>query len=193
MKRLILLALIMIVPALGERAAAISPALPDDSLYLFDASFTDQAGRAFRLADRRGRPQLVAMFYTSCRFVCPLIIDSAKSIENALTPAERGQLGILLITMDPVRDDAAALNRVFKRRKLDPAVWTLARTDGQNVRSVAALLGVRYRALADGEFNHTSALVLLDGNGRRVASTAVLGTRPDPGFIATLHKTLSGE
>ena len=164
--------------------------LPDDSIYRLDASFSDQAGKTFRLADRRGKAQLVAMFYTSCKFVCPLIVDSAKGVEHALTPAERERLGILLVSMDPARDDTAALKAVADKRKLDPTRWTLARTSDKHVRSLAALLGMRYRELADGEFNHTSMLVLLDSEGRKVTQTSVLGSIPDPEFIKQLRVLL---
>jgi protein SCO1/2 len=119
-----------------------------------------------------------------------LIVDSAKGVEHALTESERSQLGILLVSLDPARDDTAALKSVFDRRKLDPTRWTLARTSDHDVRSLAALLGVRYRALADGEFNHTSSLVLLDAQGRRVASTTALGAKPNAEFIAAVRRAI---
>jgi protein SCO1/2 len=164
--------------------------VPGDSVYRLEAAFTDQHGTAFHLANKSGRPQLVAMFYTSCKYVCPLIVDSAKGVEHALSPAEREGLGILLVSMDPARDDTAALRRVFDKRKLDATRWTLARTDERNVRTLAALLGVRYRALADGEYNHTSALVLLDAQGRRLAESTALGAKPDPAFLATVREAI---
>jgi protein SCO1/2 len=58
------------------------------------------------------------------------------------------------------------------------------------VRSVAGVLGVRYRQLADGEFNHTSALLLLDRDGRIVARTEKIGSVVDPEFIAAVHRVL---
>jgi len=183
------LAALMLIVSLTARA---SEALPGDSIYRLADTFSDQSGRAFTLADRRGQVQLVAMFYTSCRYVCPLIVDSAKGVEHALTPAERAQLGILLISLDPARDDTAALASVADKRKLDPLRWTLARTkDSASVRRVAALLGVRYRALADGEFNHTSALVLLDADGRVVARSERLGPVPDGEFLQAVKATLA--
>ncbi len=172
-------------------ARAESPALPADSIYLLEDSFSDQAGKPFVLADRRGRPQLVAMFYTACPYICPLIIDSAKGVEHALAPAERARLGILLVSLDPARDNAAALASVAAKRKLDPVRWTLARTEAAGVRRVAALLGIRYRALADGEFNHSSALVLLDAEGRVLARTEKLGSVPDPAFLAAVKAALA--
>ena len=183
----LLAVLLLALPFTGQAADA----LPGDSVYLLDDAFSDQAGKPFKLADRRGRPQLVAMFYTSCRYICPLIVDSAKGVEHALSPAERARLGVLLVSLDPARDDTAALASVARKRKLDPARWTLARTDAGAVRRVAALLGVRYRALADGEFNHTSALVLLDAEGRVLARTERLGPVPDPAFLAAVKAALA--
>ena len=189
-----LAAALLLVAFAGGGAPAYgidSATLPGDSIYQLQASFSDQADRSFRLAERRGKPQLVAMFYTSCRFVCPLIVDSAKGVEHALSPAERQQLEILLVSLDPVRDDTAALRSVFDKRKLDATRWTFARTSEAHVRALAALLGVRYRALADGEFNHTSALVLLDSRGRVLARTEKLGAVPDPEFLGSVRKALA--
>jgi protein SCO1/2 len=49
---------------------------------------------------------------------------------------------------------------------------------------------VRYRQLADGEFNHTSALLLLDREGRIVARTEKIGSVADPDFVAAVHHAL---
>ena len=93
--------------------------------------------------------------------------------------------------MDPARDDPAALKQVFDKRRLPADRWTLARTEAAGVRRLAAVLGIRYRPLADGEFNHTSALVLLDGEGRVLARTETLGSVPDPAFLAAVKAALA--
>ena len=53
-----------------------------------------------------------------------------------------------------------------------------------------AVRGIRYRQLADGEFNHTSALVLLDADGRVAARTEIIGSKPDPAFVAAVRKAV---
>lgn len=187
MKHVLLLAAALLLPFSANAAKE----LPGDSVYRLTDTYTDQDGRDFRLADGRGRVRLVTMFYTSCRYICPLIVDSAKGVEHALTPAERGRLDILLVSLDPARDDPAALKRIADKRRLDPKHWTLARTEAAGVRRTAAVLGIRYRALADGEFNHSSALVLLDGEGRVLARTEQLGAVPDPVFLAAVKSALA--
>ena len=191
---LIAIVLAMLLPFAAADArgpASASAPLPADSIYQLDARMTDQSGKATSLAARRGRVQLVSMFYTSCRYICPLIIDSGLAIEKKLTPAEKSRLGITLISMDPKRDDPAALMRVATRRKLDLTRWTLLRPRQQDVRALAGVFGIRYRELADGEFNHTSALVLLDAEGRILARTEQLGGVPDPVFLAAVKKALA--
>ncbi len=191
---LIAIALAMLLPFAAADArgpASASAPLPADSIYQLDARMTDQSGKATSLAARRGRVQLVSMFYTSCRYICPLIIDSGQAIEKKLTPAEKARLGITLVSMDPKRDDPAALMRVATRRKLDLARWALLWPQAGDVRAIAGVLGIRYRELADGEFNHSSAMVLLDAQGRELARTEKLGSVPDPAFVAAVRKALA--
>ena len=172
-------------------AIAAGPAgkpLPPDSVYLLALPLTDQAGGTADWRALRGKPRVVSMFYTSCQYICPLIVDSGKAIEHQLSPAERGRIGIVLISMDPARDDPAALKKVAEQRKLDTTRWTLASPPAGEVRAVAGVLGIRYRQLADGEFNHSSALILVDANGRILARTEQIGSKPDPAFVAAVRK-----
>jgi protein SCO1/2 len=184
------LACLLLVVASAFAAPAAAP-LPKDSVYQLTLPLTDQHGRTADWRSHRGQPQVVAMFYTSCQYICPLIVDSGKAVQHALTPAEQAKLGILLISMDPKRDTPAALMAVAKQRKLDPARWSLGSPRVDDVRSAAGVLGVRYRQLADGEFNHTSALLLLDPNGRIVARTEKIGSVVDPEFIAIVRRVVA--
>ena len=182
--------LILLLCACAGSAFSQKPAtapLPRESLYQLRLPLTDQDGRTRDWGSRRGKPQLVSMFYTSCQYICPLIVDSGKAIEHQLTPAQQAKLGILLVSMDPQRDTPAALHKVVEQRKLDTSRWTLASPRKRDVRQAAAILGIRYRELADGEFNHTSALVLLDAQGRVLARTEQMGSQPDPAFVAAVR------
>ena len=169
-------------------AAQPAPALPGDSIYQLPLPLTDSQGQTRDWRTLRGKPRLVSMFYTSCQYICPLIIESGKAVERQLTPAQQKRLGVLLVSMDPARDTPAALKKVVDQRKLDLGRWTLATPPADDVRSVAAVLGIRYRQLADGEFNHSSMLVLVDANGRILARTEQIGSKPDPAFVAAVRK-----
>lgn len=175
--------------AAAQGRAGAAP-LPTDSVYQLPLPLTDQQGRTADWRAHRGKPQVVAMFYTSCQFTCPLIVDSGKAVEHALTPAQRARLGLLLVSMDPRRDTPARLMGVVKARGLDSTRWSLASPRAADVRSVAGVLGVRYRQLANGDFNHTSGLVLLDRDGRILARTDTVGRVLDPEFVAAVRKVV---
>jgi protein SCO1/2 len=170
--------------------ATVAAPLPGASLYRIGAPLTDQQGRPFTLAARRGQPLLVSMFYNSCQFVCPMLIDTVRMTAQSLSAQERAQLSSLLITFDPERDDVNALGAVAAQRGLDPANWTLARTDAASVRKIAAALDIQYRLLANGEYNHTTVLVLLDRDGKVVGRSKKMGT-VDPAFLKLIRSTIA--
>jgi multidrug efflux pump subunit AcrA (membrane-fusion protein) len=121
-----------------------------------------------------------------------ILVEGGKAVERQLGADERARLRVLLISMDPARDTPAALRRTADQRRVDTTRWTLAQPRPEDVRSVAGLLGIRYRLLADGEFNHTSALVLLDAEGRVLARTERMGSKPDPEFVDAVKRALAG-
>jgi protein SCO1/2 len=162
--------------------AAPTSALPADSVYQLQVLLTDQQGRQQPLAGHRGQPLLVSMFYTSCQYVCPMLVDALNDTRARLKPDQRARLSVLMVSFDPERDTVAVLERTVRERELDPAHWTLARTDARSVRKLAAVLGIQYRLLPNGDFNHTTALILLDADGRIAGRSNQLGNA-DPAFV----------
>jgi protein SCO1/2 len=187
---LVAITLVTFTAFVAMQTAAHAAELPGDSIYRLDIPLVDQNGLGSHLADRRGRPQLVSMFYTSCQYVCPLVLDTLRMTERSLDAADQQRLDVLVVSFDPERDTPIQLKSVFDKRKLDGERWTLARTEAPNVRKFAAALDIRYRVLADGEINHATALVLLDAEGRIVARSSVLGD-VDPALVAAIRATLS--
>ena len=157
--------------------------LPAESVYQVDATLTRADGGPVAWRSLRGMPRVVTMFYSTCRAVCPMIVESARAVQRGLPERDRARVGFVLVTMDPARDTPETLARVQRERHLDSPSWTLLQPAAADVRSLAAILGVRYRALADGEFNHTTTLVLLDAEGRVLARTEKIGAAGDPEFL----------
>jgi protein SCO1/2 len=178
MKRLLLILLLL--------AAAVRADAPE-SVYQLDATLTNQAGEQHHLDRYRGHPVLVTMFYGSCPMACPLLIDTMRSVERAVSPAQRPQMRFLLISIDPDRDTVANLSALASSRKLDTSRWTLARTDAASVRKIAAVLGIQYRRLPDGGYNHSSIVTLLSSDGEIAYQTPVLGS-VDPELLAALQR-----
>lgn len=172
-------------PAIGAAGPATAT-LPGDSVYRLPAELQDQDGRAFALSSLQGGPVLASMFYTSCDKVCPMIFETLHATLRALPPAERANARVLMVSFDPERDSVAVLKKTAQQRACDDR-WLLARADAGTTRKVSAVLGVQYRRLSDGEFNHSSTISVLDPAGRIVAKTGKLGT-VDPQVTAAIHK-----
>lgn len=164
---------------------------PRDSLYRLRAALVDQAGKATTLDRHRGHPVVVSMFYASCPAVCPLLVRSIRRLEEELRPAERARLRVLLVSLDPERDDPAALAAVAKRDGVDASRWSLARAEPEDVRRIAAALAIRHRRLPDGEISHSTILTLLDAEGRILAQTSSVAA-VDAEFLLRLRNAIEG-
>lgn len=176
--------LVLLAPAVH----AADP-LPGDSIYQLDVAFDTHEGSHQSLAARRGRVQLVTMFYSSCPMACPMIIDSLRLTLRALDEDARGRVDVLAVSFDAARDDPATLRALAEKRGLGDG-WTLAHVTAEDARLLAAVLGIQYRELPDGEFSHSSELVLLDRDGRIAARTNRIG-RLDPDFVAAVRATVA--
>lgn len=174
---LLLLGTLLSTPALtaAEDAAADKPpccrreepvARPTDaSLYLLDSEWTSDTGRRLRLGVLHGRPLLVAMFFTTCEYACPVLVHDLKRIEEALPSAQRPEVDFLLVSLDPERDTPAALRAYRAAKGLGKEHWTLLTGSAEDVRELAALLGVNYKRDARGQFAHSNVITLLNRDG----------------------------
>jgi protein SCO1 len=174
----------------GAWAQFAAPVLPAESIYQLPVTLKDQDGRAVPLASLRGQVQIVTMFYTQCSYACPLTIDTMKALQSQLNAAQRQDLHMLLISLDPERDAVPALKKAMQQRNLDAAHWTMTRAEPHDVRKIAAVLGVQYRKLQDAEFNHSSILTLLDAQGRIRAKTSKIG-EVDQSFLVAVKGVLN--
>jgi protein SCO1/2 len=150
--------------ASSEPAAAFT----DKSLYQMDSRWTTDTGKEIKLGELKGKPQVVAMFFANCQYACPLIVNDMQRMEAALTPAQRARVGFTLVSFDPKRDTAKALAEYRRVRGLAAEHWTLLRGESDDVQELAALLGVRYKQDACGQFAHSNVITVLNADGEIV-------------------------
>ena len=163
----------------------------DQSLYLLDSTWTSDVGRQIKLGALRGRPQIVAMFFTHCEYACPILIGELKAIEGKLPPEVLGKVDFLLVSIDAKRDTPAELAAFREKRQLARERWTLLRGGADDVRELAALLGVNYAEDARGQFAHTNLITLLNADGEIAFQHA--GLKQDPALlVAAIEKAAGG-
>ena len=175
-------------PCCREVAATAPPT--DKSLYQLESKWTSDVGREVKLGVLRGRPQIVAMFFTSCEYACPIIAGNMKAIEQALPEALRGKVGFLLVSFDVERDTPEALKTYRAKEKLAPARWTLLRGKEDDVRELAALLGINYQRDARGQFSHSNIITVLNAEGEVAFQQAGLN-KDTRETVAAIEKMLA--
>src|SRR5678815_3484567 len=149
MKALLSLLLPCVLSAAETLPPCCRPALAagkptDKSLYLLESKWTSDVGREIRLGTLRGRPQIVAMFFTHCEFACPILVSELKTIESRLPAAVLGKVDFLLVSIDSKRDTPGELAAFREKRQLTRERWTLLHGEADDTRELAALLGVSY-------------------------------------------------
>lgn len=162
-----------------------------DSLYRLEVDLHGHNGAQGSLDLNAGHYTLVTMFYGSCPHVCPMIISTMQEAEKQLEDEQRARLRVLMVSLDSKRDTPESLATVAGERHVDSSRWTLASASAMDVRKVAAVLGIRFRELPDGAFNHTSEMILLDPTGREVIRSDKLG-KPAVEFVDALRTATSG-
>jgi protein SCO1/2 len=175
----------MLLFALSACLPASAAADAGESIYNLSSAWQDQDGHALQPASLKGEPVVLAMAYTSCQASCPLIVEDMRKIERALPG--KTQVRFVLASFDSKRDTPARLKTFASAHKLDKRKWTLLHGDDSAVRDLAAVLGVRYRKDADGEFAHSNLVSLLDAEGVIKFQQGGVQQKPEP-FVARLKE-----
>jgi len=185
----LIMALSMPLVNISTAQSPVGNSLPSNSVYHLQVSVEDQFGEITGLDRYRGKPVLITMFYTSCPHVCPMLISTIKLTESKLAANERADLRVLTISIDPERDTPEKMGETMERHSIHSDRWSMVRSELHDVRTIAGVLGVRYKQLPNGEFNHTTRIILLDRDGTQVASTEQLG-RHDTEFLKAIKSSL---
>lgn len=135
----------------------------------------DSAARAFHAwgPDAGGPDLLIVDFvFTRCPGVCQSLGSTyqqmqAQLTQGAATAPEQGRIGLLSISFDTARDDAAALAAYGRAHRAQPAHWTIAvPRDANESRTLLRSLGVVVIPDGAGGYTHNAALHLVDRQGR---------------------------
>ena len=165
-------------PACCAKELSASNSVSDRSLYQLDSAWTNDASAAIKMTSLGGRPQVVTMFFANCEYACPVLVHDMKKVEAALPEDLRTKVGFVLVSFDSERDTPAALATYRKNHELPPN-WTLLRGAPDDILELAALLGVKFKKDARGQFAHSNILTLLNAGGEVTHQQIGLNQSPD--------------
>ncbi|CAN5705157.1 SCO family protein [soil metagenome] len=158
-------------------SVAIPRLLPEDETYngtLVDASgppeefVLQSANGDVHLSDFRG--DLVVMYfgYTNCPDFCPATLSKLAKVREQLGD-DAGDVQVLMITVDPERDNPARLHQYMSA--FDPSFVGLT-GDEESIRAVTSQFGIFFQSQPGSDatgylVDHTTTLVVVDQNGRQ--------------------------
>ena len=201
MKALLVLLVTLAHAAAFAQALAPTPSAPAASFTQhlggelpLDASFTDSAGRAVRLADELARadgPTLLMLGYHRCPQLCGL---ATQGVLEALRQSGLSATQVLFVSVDPTETAADAADK--RRADLGyarllagaqaaelPAVERLVGPPA-SIAALARSVGFVYRpGDATARFSHPAGVVVVTPVGR--ISRYLMGVRFDPAQLRT--------
>lgn len=123
---------------------------------------TDQRGRRTSLEDFPGRPLLLTFAFGHCTTVCPTIVHDVRIARAA---ANRPEVPLLIVSLDPWRDTPARLPSLASGWKLGPEDRVLSGSVEEVERALDALAVGRRRNGTTGDIDHAGTVMILDSRG----------------------------
>lgn len=162
----------------AHKTAEQEKPLSDESVYNLNSQLLDQDGNVFALSNLRGHQVVISMAYTGCVYTCPLILAQMQQLEKALLEKGKKDVLFVLVSFDPQRDTPEVLKNYMAKKNLS-SNWHLltAKTD-KEPRGIASLLGIKYKKIEGGDYDHSFVIAVLDKEG--VVVGRQIGANQDP-------------
>lgn len=157
-----------------DSIAASEPA--SNSIFNSTSKWRTSDGRDFTLTQLSGKPSLVGMVYTSCATACPMTIEELKTIAKSAPPELRDRLQFVVLSFDETNDTPEHLKAFAKKRNLDDRWILLSPRMKEDSTEIAALLGIRFKKLPDGNYIHSNVHTLVNEKGEIVARKEGFGS-----------------
>ncbi|MCU7490855.1 MAG: SCO family protein [Bacteroidota bacterium] len=140
----------------------------DNSVYQLGSSWSNELNNKILLGDLKGHNVVLAMIFASCTYACPLIVNDMRKVEAQMPENEKTNVKFVLVSIDPERDSPKALFDYSRKQNLDLSRWELLTGNKNDVRSLAALLGFKYKKNDNGDYVHSNLISVLNKEGEVV-------------------------
>jgi protein SCO1/2 len=138
----------------------------DASVFNLETEWITQNGDSFFLKDLEGSKVVFTMFFASCTYACPILVNDMKKIEAEIKKKDKlSSYRFVLVSIDPERDTPGVLKDFANRYNLDLDRWMLLSAGVDDVMELAAVTGFKYKKDKDGEYSHSNLITFLNEGG----------------------------
>lgn len=134
---------------------------------LSSATLTDQDGKTHHFAEFEGKSVVLSFFFASCPSVCPRETRALADVQRRLSPALRGRVQFLSLTVDPDNDTPDKLKTFARENAADLQTWSFVRATASATTALAKELAV-FSGPGQAEaapVGHGTSVYLFDGRG----------------------------
>jgi len=147
------------------------------NFYALPYAFTNDRNETVHLSEWRGKPLILTMEHSNCRFQCSVVISKMKAIQ-ALADQKKLNIDFMIISLDPKNDTPRAWHQYRISREVDRSNWHLLTGSEATTREFANLIGIKYWFMEDHVF-HDFKIVRLNANGELAKEITDYGDEPD--------------
>jgi protein SCO1/2 len=147
------------------------------SFYTAPYSFTNDRAQTVHLSEWRGKPLILTMEYSNCRFMCTTTFSKMKAIQTA-ADQKKLQIDFMIVSLDPKNDTPQAWRQYRISRDVDKSNWHLLTGSEATTKELAALLGIKYWYVDD-HILHDFKIVRLNANGEIEKEITDFDDKPD--------------
>jgi protein SCO1/2 len=147
-----------------DAEALLTPVQPAPAL-----SLRNYLGERVDIDSYRGKAVLVTFLYTNCPDVCPLITSNLRVALNLMSAAERREVQIVAVSVDPRRDTPKAVAKFLAEHEMTGRMKYLIGS-ARELAKVWKAWGVGSQAdVEQPQFiNHSALIYGITGTGKRL-------------------------
>jgi cytochrome oxidase Cu insertion factor (SCO1/SenC/PrrC family) len=147
------------------------------SFYTVPYSFTNDHAETVHLSEWRGKPLILTMEYSNCRFMCTTTFSKMKAIQTAAYQ-KKMQIDFMIISLDPKNDTPETWQQYRISREVNRSNWHLLTGTEATTKEFAALIGIKYWTM-DEYILHDFKIVRLNAQGEIEKTITDYNDEPD--------------
>ncbi|PJZ82202.1 SCO family protein [Leptospira meyeri] len=148
------------------------------SLFDLGSKWTTESNQMIGFNHYRGSLFIISMFYASCQSVCPRLVADMEQLAKKIKLSTGQEPRMVLVSFDSEKDNPDVLSSYKKKMNLNKN-WTLLSGTESDIRMLSVVLGINYKKISNGEFNHSAVYSLVSKEGFVVSRIEGIGSNTD--------------
>ncbi|MGB0807032.1 MAG: SCO family protein [Salibacteraceae bacterium] len=141
----------------------LSDEISEESIFNLTSKWTTQNNQEIEIKALKGKVLVVVMIYTSCKAACPRLVADMRNIQKEI--GYNDEVNYVMVSIDPETDTPERLKEFAIENEMDNEQWTFLNGSIDDVRELANVLAVKYKAISPIDFSHSNIISVFNQGG----------------------------